>query len=108
MSLAAVFAMSLAEIFGNVNFKLFAESSQGRHLIGGIFGYIAVLYFLVQSFMSANMLWVGAMWEGMITVIGSLVAFFVLGERFTSPVQYAGLGLGLLAMLMVHYGGDNH
>jgi multidrug transporter EmrE-like cation transporter len=54
------------------------------------------------------MLWVGAMWEGMITVIGSLVAFFVLGERFTSPVQYAGLGLGLLAMLMVHYGGDHH
>lgn len=76
--------------------------------MGGIFGYIAVVYFLVQSFMSANMLWVGAMWEGMITVIGSLVAFFVLGERFTSPVQYAGLGLGLLAMLMVHYGGDHH
>jgi multidrug transporter EmrE-like cation transporter len=99
--------MSLAEIFGNVNFKMFAESNSGRHLIGGVFGYIAVMYFLVQSFMSANMLWVGAMWEGMITVIGSLVAYFVLGERFTSPVQYVGLALGLLAMLMVHYGGNH-
>jgi len=107
MSLAAVFAMSLAEIFGNVNFKMFAESNHGRHLIGGVFGYIAVMYFLVQSFMSANMLWVGAMWEGMITVIGSLVAYFVLGERFSHPMQYAGLALGLLAMLMVHYGGKH-
>ena len=50
------------------------------------------------------MLWVGAMWEGMITLLGSAYAFFILGERFNSWIQYAGLGLGILAMYMVHCG----
>lgn len=52
------------------------------------------------------MLWVGAMWEGMITLLGSAYAFFILGERFNSWIQYAGLGLGILAMYMVHCGGE--
>jgi hypothetical protein len=41
----------------------------------------------------------------MITVIGSAVAIFFLGERFNSPIQYWGIVLGLVAMLMVHSGG---
>jgi hypothetical protein len=48
------------------------------------------------------------MGEGMITVLGAGVAFFVLGERFNHPIQYIGLLLGIIAMLMVHFGDKAH
>jgi multidrug transporter EmrE-like cation transporter len=109
MSLASVFAMSLAEIFGNFHLKNFASSNSKHNLLCGILGYCGVLYFLVRSFMlGGTLLWVSAMWEGMITVLGAGVAFFILGERFSHPIQYFGILLGVIAMLMVHYGGDQH
>ncbi|NBX48789.1 hypothetical protein EBT25_02395 [bacterium] len=105
MSLAHVFAMSLAEIFGNFHLKTFAASNSHHNLICGVMGYCGVLYFLVRSFaLGGSLLWVSAMWEGMITLLGAGVAFFILGERFKHPIQYIGLLLGIVAMLMVHFG----
>ena len=105
MALANIMLMSLAETFGNVHFKWFAKSQAHHHMIGGLVGYIGVVYFLVQSFSAESLLYVSAMWEGMITVLGALVAYFFLGERFSSPVQYLGIIFGLLGMIMVHAGG---
>lgn len=106
MTLLNVLLMTVSEIFGNANFKHFTgDAGHHGHLVGGFVGYIGVMYFLIKSFSSASMLWVGAMWEGMITLLGSAYAFFVLGERFDSWVQYAGLVLGIVAMWMVHTGG---
>jgi multidrug transporter EmrE-like cation transporter len=105
MTLINIVLMTLAEIFGNVHFKWFAASGAHSHLIGGVIGYLGVMFYLVQSFSAGNLLYVSAMWEGMITVIGSAVAIFFLGERFNSPIQYWGIVLGLVAMLMVHSGG---
>ena len=108
MALVNVFAMTVAEIFGNANFKNFAGAGgHNGHVVGGVVGYVGVMYFLVKSFSGASMLWVGAMWEGMITLLGSAYAFFILGERFDSWIQYAGLALGLVAMWMVHTGGGH-
>jgi multidrug transporter EmrE-like cation transporter len=44
------------------------------------------------------------MGEGMITVLGAGVAFFMLGERFSHPIQYIGILLAVVAMMMVHLG----
>lgn len=108
-ALAPIFAMTCAETFGNVNFKRFAESgnSSHRHLAQGLAGYGCVMYFLVKSLSSSSMLYVGAMWEGMITIVGSLVAYFVLGERFNHWVQYLGLILAVLAIYLIHWGGNH-
>jgi hypothetical protein len=105
MALVQIMMMSLAETFGNVHFKWFAKSQAHHHLLGGVMGYVGVMYYLVQSFSSSSLMYVSAMWEGMITVLGALVAYFFLGERFTSPVQYLGIVFGLLGMMMVHGGG---
>jgi len=105
MSLASVFIMSLAEIFGNFHLKTYAGNKKHSNLACGIIGYCGVLYFLVRSFaLGGSLLWVSAMWEGMITVMGAGVAFFILGERFEHPIQYIGILLGVVAMLMVHFG----
>jgi multidrug transporter EmrE-like cation transporter len=107
MSLAHVFAMSLAETFGNFHLKNFAASNSHHNLFCGIAGYCGVLYFLVRSFaLGGSLLWVSAMWEGMITVLGAGFAIFVLGERFSHPIQYFGIFLAIVAMILVHLGDD--
>lgn len=107
MSLAHVFAMSLAETFGNFHLKNFAANNSHHNLFCGIAGYCGVLYFLVRSFaLGGSLLWVSAMWEGMITVLGAGFAIFVLGERFSHPIQYFGIFLAIVAMMLVHLGDD--
>jgi multidrug transporter EmrE-like cation transporter len=107
MALAPIFAMTVAETFSNVNLKKFAQSGNSDRpaLAQGIVGYMVVMYFLIKSLSASSMLYVGAMWEGMVTVIGSLVAYFILGERFAHWSQYLGLVLAVLAMVLVHRGG---
>ena len=107
MSLAHVLAMSVAETFGNVHLKNFAASNSKHNLFCGVAGYCGVLYFLVRSFaLGGSLLWVSAMWEGMITVLGAGFAIFVLGERFSHPIQYFGIFLAIVAMFLVHLGDD--
>ncbi len=107
MSLTTVFMMSIAEIFGNFHLKNYAASNKHHNLLCGLVGYCGVLYFLVRSFaLGGSLLWVSAMWEGMITVLGAGVAIFILGERFSHPIQYLGVLLAILAMFMIHYGDD--
>jgi multidrug transporter EmrE-like cation transporter len=107
MSLAHVLAMSVAETFGNVHLKNYAASNSHHNLFCGVAGYCGVLYFLVRSFaLGGSLLWVSAMWEGMITVLGAGFAIFVLGERFSHPIQYFGIFLAIVAMILVHLGDD--
>ena len=107
MSLVHVLAMSIAEIFGNFHLKTFAANNSHHNLFCGIAGYCGVLYFLVRSFaLGGSLLWVSAMWEGMITVLGAGFAIFVLGERFSHPIQYFGIFLAIVAMILVHLGDD--
>ena len=104
MTLLNVMLMSSAEIFGNSNFQRFAQSNESKHFLLGVLGYAGVIFFLVKSFGHGNMLWVTTMWEGMIILMSASFAYFYLGERFSHPVQYLGILLGLLAMCCVHYG----
>jgi len=107
MSLVPIFAMSVAETFGNFHLKNFAASNSHHNLFCGIAGYCGVLYFLVRSFaLGGSLLWVSAMWEGMITVLGAGFAIIVLGERFSHPIQYFGIFLAIVAMILVHLGDD--
>ena len=105
MSLVHVLAMSIAEIFGNFHLKTFAANNSHHNLFCGIAGYCGVLYFLVRSFaLGGSLLWVSTMLEAGITLTGTLVAFFILGERFKHPIQYIGVLFCVLAILMIHHG----
>jgi multidrug transporter EmrE-like cation transporter len=105
MSIVNVALMTASEIWGNANFKLFTMNGKHHHMYAGLVGYAGVLIFLIKSLQTGSLLWVSAMWEGMIVVLGSLVAVFVLGENFESPIQWVGVGLGIVSMLLVHFGG---
>lgn len=105
MTILNVAAMTLAEIWGNTHFKWYTgDITRKDHLLKGILGYFGVIYFLVQSLAAKDMLWVTAMWEGMIVVGGAIVSVFVLGETFKHWIQWAGLVLGIVSMVMIHLG----
>lgn len=105
MTLPSILAMSCAEIFGNCQIKLYAETKKYKHLILGLLGYAGLLYFLIRVFgtKSNNMLYVNTMWQSIVVVLGSIVAYFLLGDRMTHPVQYLGILLGILAVYCVNY-----
>lgn len=105
MTLLNIVCMSVAEIFGNRSIQNYAHTKKVRDLILGLLGYLVVIFFLYKSFTTGNMMWVSAMWQGMIIVFGSAFAYFYVGERFTHPIQYFGVILGLLAMFCVSYTG---
>lgn len=106
MVLFEVLCMSCAETFGNFNLKWFAESghSAKHHLGLGVLGYGVVLFFLIRAFALKNVLMVTALWEGMITLVGAGAAYFILGERFKHPIQWFGVLLAIIAVIMIHQG----
>jgi multidrug transporter EmrE-like cation transporter len=106
MSFIYVLAMTAAELIGNAHLKWFADEGKHHNLMFGVMAWMAVLFFLIKTLSSSSMMWTCIMWEAMITILGSLVAYFYLNERFDHWVQYFGIVLALVAMALVHYGGN--
>ena len=105
MSLLDITALSVAEIFGDAQFKLFARGGTSANFAGGLAGYAGVIFFLIKSFKSGNILWVNGMWDGVSAVLESLFAYFIMRERLNTSGQYWGLGLVVVGLFMMHMGG---
>ena len=86
----SVFFATLAEIVGDFGFKRFADTNVIGGFIQGLAGYAGVIFFLIRSFKSANVLYVNGLWDGISGIIESLAAIVFLGDRL-EPVQYIGL-----------------
>jgi multidrug transporter EmrE-like cation transporter len=93
MGLYTIGLLSISEIFGDFSLKKFANDGGIKHLGYGILGYVGVIFFLIMSLKGSNVMMVNAAWDGVSALIESIAAYVVLGERFTDPNQYIGLGL---------------
>ena len=93
MSLYSIGLLSITEVFGDFALKKYANEGGLSYLAYGVLGYVGVVYFLVQSLRGSSVLMVNAAWDGISAFIESVLAFVVLGERFSDPNQYIGIGL---------------
>jgi multidrug transporter EmrE-like cation transporter len=93
MSLYSIGLLSITEIFGDFALKKYANEGGLTFLGYGLLGYVGVIYFLVQSLKGSSVLLVNAAWDGISAFIESSLAFLILGERFSDPNQYIGIGL---------------
>jgi len=93
MSLYSIGLLSLTEVFGDFALKKYANEGGLMFLAYGLLGYAGVVYFLIQSLRGSSVIMVNAAWDGISALIESFFAIVVLGERFSDPNQYIGIGL---------------
>jgi len=102
MSWADLTALSVAEIVGDFGFKDFARTGKLKGFGQGVLGYVGIVYFLIRSLKTGNVLYVNGMWDGISSVLESVAAYFLLGERLKRPVEYIGLGLIIVGVFLLH------
>ena len=103
MSFLRIGVLSLVEFFGDFMLKEYAATGVLSTLGLGVLGYIGVVIALVWSFQTGNVLLVHGLWDGMSSVIGSILAFLLLGDRLDNPYQYFGLFVTIAGVFLLKY-----
>lgn len=101
MSIPQILALSAIEIAGDFALKKFSNEGGIKNLSIGILGYIGVIYFLIMSLQGSSVLLVNAGWDGVSAIIETLSAYFILGERLESQIQYLGIVIIIIGLFMI-------
>lgn len=104
MGFADILALATVEVYGDFNLRWFAQTDKVSFLWRGLLGYAAVIYFLIRSLRTKNVLYVNGVWDGLSGVIESIAAFYYLGDRLSSLQQYMGLGLTIVGVVLMKLG----
>jgi multidrug transporter EmrE-like cation transporter len=91
MSLVQILGLSVIEIVGDVALKSYANNQGWGYLGLGILGYIGVIIMLIINLQGSTLLLVNNAWDGTSSLIESIYAYFILGERFENYFQYVGV-----------------
>jgi multidrug transporter EmrE-like cation transporter len=94
-----IIGITASQIFGDFGFKDFVTSQSHLGLFKGTIGYIGVIFFLLKSLATNNILWVNGMWSGSTLIFETAAAFFLLGERFEHPWQYLAFLLIIVGVI---------
>lgn len=92
MSLPQIIALSLTEIIGDTALKKYANNEGSYYLSLGVLGYIGVVVLLIINLQGSTLLMVNNAWDGTSSLLESIFAYIVLGERFDNYFQYLGVG----------------
>jgi multidrug transporter EmrE-like cation transporter len=101
MSVPQILTLSAIEILGDVSLKEYANDKGLFYLGTGILGYIGVVIMLIVSLQDSTILLVNNAWDGTSSLIESIYAYVVLGERFENYLQYAGVVLILVGLYLL-------
>jgi len=101
MSTQDIVILSAIEAFGDFNLRWYAQSNNPIYFGYGVIGYIGVVFYLIKCLRTQNVMYVNGMWDGISTIIGTLAAYVVLGDRLDRPMQYAGLLLLVAGIFML-------
>jgi multidrug transporter EmrE-like cation transporter len=101
MSLSSILGLSIIEIVGDVALKEYANDKGFMYLGVGILGYIGVVILLIISLQDSTVLLVNNAWDGTSSLLESLYAFFILGERFENYFQYFGVVFILIGLYLL-------
>jgi multidrug transporter EmrE-like cation transporter len=108
MSTLDITLISLSEIVGDFGFKNVARTGSLTGWIGGLGGYVGVIYYLIRSLRVGNVMYVNGMWDGISAILETIVAFILFGERLNSWTQYLGLTLIIVGLFTLKSGGIAH
>lgn len=103
MSLLRVGILSVVEIFGDFMLKGYATTGATSKLFAGCLGYVGVVLSLIWSFKTGNVMMINGLWDGVSSIIESIAAYLILGDRLENPYQYMGLVLLCVGLFMLKY-----
>ena len=98
MSWPKLLLLSAVEIIGDFGYKKFADDGGIIPFLVGTIGYIGVVVSLIISLRGSTVLMVNGAWDGISTILESIMAYVILGERFESIYQYLGIALICLGL----------
>jgi len=101
MSYATIIPLSIIEIIGDFALERYAKQGGLFPLSIGIGGYIGVVYLLIKALKGSSILLVNGGWDGISTLIESIAAYVILGERFHNYIQYVGLGFIIIGLYLL-------
>lgn len=101
MSVPQIFSLAAVEIIGDYGLKEYANKGGWHYLATGLVGYIGVVVLLIVSLQGSTILLVNNAWDGASSILESLFAFFILGERFDNYMQYIGLFMIVSGMMLL-------
>ena len=97
-----IVALAAVEVAADFNLKWYAHGGQMKYLWQGVAGYVGVIYFLIRSLSDGQtVLYVNGMWDGLSGLIESIAAYVLLGERLHNPLQYVGLALTVVGIVLL-------
>jgi multidrug transporter EmrE-like cation transporter len=101
MSLLQIGLLSLIEIVGDFGLKQYANHGGIFSLMTGVIGYFGVVCMLIVSLQGSTILMVNGAWDGISTLLESVAAYVLLGERFHDMGQYIGLGFIIIGLYLL-------
>jgi len=101
MSLVDIGVLCLAEIVGDFGFQKFANKGGIGSFMTGLGGYIATIYLLIRALQGSTILLVNAARNGVSSILESLAAIIILGERFDDWEQWLGLAMIIGGMFLL-------
>jgi multidrug transporter EmrE-like cation transporter len=101
MSLPQILGLSVVEILGDVALKEYANNKGEIYLGVGILGYIGVIIMLIINLQGSTILMVNNAWDGTSSIIESIYAYVILGERFDNYLQYLGIFSIILGLYLL-------
>jgi multidrug transporter EmrE-like cation transporter len=101
MSLPQIFTLTCFEVVGDFGIKEYANDRGLQYLGAGIVGYIGVVIMLIVSLQDSSILLVNNGWDGMSSLLESILAYLILGERFDNYMQYVGIVFIVVGMYLL-------
>lgn len=105
MTTLNVLLATITEIVGDFGFKEFARQGTTKGFLQGSLGYLGVIFFLIQSLKTGNILFVNGMWDGISGILETLAAYFILGEKFVNPMQWVAIIIISVGLFLLRYYG---
>jgi len=100
-----VFLLAAVEIFADFNLRWYAGSGSLTNLASGLVGYAGVVSLLIKSFKYNNVLYVNGLWDGISSIIESIAAYVILGDRLKNTQQYVGLIMTVAGVALMKLAG---
>ena len=101
MSVPQLLALSSIEVVGDFAFKEFANKGGVEFLALGLVGYVGVVIALIVSLQGSSVLMVNGGWDGISSIIESIAAYLILGERFDNYSQYMGIVFIIIGLFLL-------